>query len=119
MHMPRSQQRAHYHIRLSCAQLTLEAQNTGTRATEYTLWPNVDQIKEMISANVSLVFDFTGKRLFSLRVCFHQDEEGGRCCLIIFRFIQKEKKKKRIFSTARHISCSFKGDVEHTYARIT
>lgn len=94
MHMPRSQQRAHYHIRLSCAQLTLEAQNTGTRATEYTLWPNVDQIKEMISANVSLVFDFTGKRLFSLRVCFHQDEEGGRCCLIIFRFIQKEKKKK-------------------------
>lgn len=59
MHMPRSQQRAHYHIRLSCAQLTLKAQNAGKWGTEYTWLLNVVQIKEIILANVSLVSDFT------------------------------------------------------------
>lgn len=85
MHMPRSQQRAHYHIRLNCAQLTLKAQNTGHRASEHTLLPNVVHIKEIILANVSLVFDFPVKLLFSLWACLLQDEEGGRCCQTVFK----------------------------------
>lgn len=82
MHMPRFQQRAYFHFRLSCAQLTLKAQNISKWSTECTLLPNVVQIKEIILANASLVFDLTDKPLFSLWACFHQNGEGTRCCLI-------------------------------------
>lgn len=51
--------------------------------------PNVAQIKEIILANVSLVFDLTDKPLFSLWACFNQNGEGNRCCLIVFKAILK------------------------------
>ena len=77
--------RVHYRIRLSCAQLTLKDQNSGKWSNECTLLPNVVQIKEIIVANVSLVFDLTNKPLFSLWACFNQNGEGNRCCLIVFK----------------------------------
>lgn len=87
--MPRFKQRAHYHIRLSCAQLTLKDQNVGKWSNECTLLPNVAQIQEIILANVSLVFDLTDKPLFSLWACFNQNGKGNRCCLIVFKAILK------------------------------
>lgn len=61
------------------------------------LLPNVFQIKEIILANISLVFDLTDKPLFSLWACFNQNGKGNRCCLIVFKPILKFLPPSNIF----------------------
>lgn len=111
MHMPRSQQRAHYHIRLSCAQLTLKARNAGKRGTEYTSLLNVVQIREIILANVSLVSDFTNQSSPCEHGSSKMEQEAEAA-----RHFQTYTK---ISPTTKYISCSFQGGVENAYAQIT